>query len=188
MNHYFPPDLKPNIYKRWTYLKGWWKIKGWWNFLFPSQWAKVNLCACVPSHFNHVQFCEPMDYSPPGSFGHGIFQARILDWGVIPFPNELPNPGIKPRSPALQADSSSSGPPGKPPVVNKMAKWTNQRTSVATWFWNLAPWFQVSLNKILSLKATMLLKDAKISKGTIITGHQIQYNRNIKRSFDTSHP
>ena len=33
-----------------------------------------------------------------------------------PFPSagDLPNPGIKPRSPALQVDSSSSEPPGEP--------------------------------------------------------------------------
>ena len=29
-------------------------------------------------------------------------------------PGDLPNPGIKPGSPALQADSSMSEPPGKP--------------------------------------------------------------------------
>ena len=32
----------------------------------------------------------------------------------FPFPEDLPNPGIKPGSPALQADSSPSEPPGKP--------------------------------------------------------------------------
>ena len=24
--------------------------------------------------------CDPMDYSPPGSSVHGIFQARVLEW------------------------------------------------------------------------------------------------------------
>ena len=27
--------------------------------------------------------CDPMDYSPPGSSVHGIFQARILEWVAI---------------------------------------------------------------------------------------------------------
>ena len=31
-----------------------------------------------------------------------------------PSPGDLPDPGIKPRSPALQADSLPSEPPGKP--------------------------------------------------------------------------
>ena len=29
--------------------------------------------------------CDPMDYSPPGSSVHGIFQARVLEWGAIVF-------------------------------------------------------------------------------------------------------
>ena len=28
---------------------------------------------------------DPMDRSPPGSSIHGIFQARILEWGAIAF-------------------------------------------------------------------------------------------------------
>ena len=37
-------------------------------------------------------------------------------WSGFPFPasKDLPNPGIKPRSPALQADALTSEPPGKP--------------------------------------------------------------------------
>ena len=27
-----------------------------------------------------LTFCDPMDCSPPGSFVHGILQARILEW------------------------------------------------------------------------------------------------------------
>ena len=28
---------------------------------------------------------DPMDYSPPGSSVHGIFQARVLQWGAVAF-------------------------------------------------------------------------------------------------------
>ena len=28
---------------------------------------------------------DPMDSSPPGSSVHGIFQARVLEWGAIAF-------------------------------------------------------------------------------------------------------
>ena len=51
---------------------------------------------------------------------HGLQPARILStefyrqeyWSGLPFPSpgDLPNPGIKSRSPALQADSLPSGP------------------------------------------------------------------------------
>ena len=55
--------------------------------------------------------CYPMDCSPPGSSVHGIYQARI--WVGLPFPSpgDLLNPGIEPRSPALQADALTSAPP-----------------------------------------------------------------------------
>ena len=47
--------------------------------------------------------CDPIDYSLPGSSVHGIFQAKILEWVAISFSRDLLNPGIEPRSPALQA-------------------------------------------------------------------------------------
>ena len=50
--------------------------------------------------------------SPPGSSVHGILQARMLEWEIIPFSRDIPNPGIKPWSPALQAYSLPSEPPG----------------------------------------------------------------------------
>ena len=48
-----------------------------------------------------------MDCHPPSYSVHGTLQARTLEW-------DLPHPGIEPRSPALQADSLTSEPPGKP--------------------------------------------------------------------------
>ena len=43
-----------------------------------------------------------------------MFQSRKLERVAIPFPGNLPNPGIKPSSLALQADFLLSEPPGKP--------------------------------------------------------------------------
>ena len=42
--------------------------------------------------------------------------SRQEYWSGLPFlsPEDLPNPGMEPRSPALQADSSPSEPAGKP--------------------------------------------------------------------------
>ena len=57
---------------------------------------------------------DPMDYGPPGSSVHSILQARILEWVAIPFSRDLPDPGIKPGSPALWVDPLPSEPPGKP--------------------------------------------------------------------------
>ena len=57
--------------------------------------------------------CFPMGCSPPGSSVHGILQARILE-NTFSSPGGLPDPGIKPVPPALQADSLQPEPPGKP--------------------------------------------------------------------------
>ena len=51
-----------------------------------------------------------MDYSLPGYSVHGIFQARVPEWVPFPSPGDLPDPGIKPRFPALQADALTSEP------------------------------------------------------------------------------
>ena len=56
-------------------------------------------------------------YSLPGSSVHGILGfSRQGYWGGLPCPppGELPDPGIKPMSPALQADSFTTELPGKP--------------------------------------------------------------------------
>ena len=61
-----------------------------------------------------------MDYSLPGASTHGILQARILQASGLPFPSlgDLPDPGIKLRSPALQAYSLLSESPGTPAISN----------------------------------------------------------------------
>ena len=51
---------------------------------------------------------DPVDCSPPGSSVPGILQAL-----PFPSPGDLPDPGIKPGSPAFQAGSLLSEPPGK---------------------------------------------------------------------------
>ena len=41
----------------------------------------------------------------PGFSVHGISQARILEWVLFPSPGDVPDLGIEPRCPELQADS-----------------------------------------------------------------------------------
>ena len=74
------------------------------------------MCVCVCVHMkvkvtqSCLTLCNLMDYTV-----HGILQARILEWvEPFPFPGDLPNQGIKPRSPALQVDSLPAEPQGKP--------------------------------------------------------------------------
>ena len=58
--------------------------------------------------------CGPLDYTV-----HGILQARILELGSLSLLQGL-NSGIKPRSPALQADSLPAEPSGKPKYYLKV--------------------------------------------------------------------
>ena len=46
----------------------------------------VCVCVCVCSVGQLCStLCDPMDCSPSDSFVHGIFQARILEWGAISY-------------------------------------------------------------------------------------------------------
>ena len=44
-----------------------------------------------------------LDCSPSSSSVRGISQAKILEWVAISFSEDIPDPGIKPTSPALAA-------------------------------------------------------------------------------------
>ena len=60
-----------------------------------------------------LTLCDSMDYTV-----HGILQARILEWVAFPFSRGSLNPGIEPRSPALQADCLPAQPQGKPIYIH----------------------------------------------------------------------
>ena len=51
----------------------------WSGFPFPSPMHESEVAQSCPT------LSDPMDYSPPGSSVHGIFQARVLEWGAITF-------------------------------------------------------------------------------------------------------
>ena len=57
-----------------------------------------------------MTLCNPTDCSPPGSPAH----ERVLP---CPSSGNLPNPGIKPRPPALQADSFPLSHLGSPTIT-----------------------------------------------------------------------
>ena len=53
-----------------------------------------------------------MDCSPPGSSVQGFLRQECWSGFPFPSPRDLPDPGMEPRSPALQADSLPTEPPG----------------------------------------------------------------------------
>ena len=65
----------------------------------PEASSPVRACACMPSCFRRVQFCDRMDCSSPSSPVRGILQARILEWVAMPSSRGSSRPrGIEPSS------------------------------------------------------------------------------------------
>ena len=54
----------------------WMKLEG---IMLSKVKVKVLVAQSCPT------LCDPMNCSPPGSFVHGIFQARILEWVATHF-------------------------------------------------------------------------------------------------------
>ena len=77
----------------------------------------MRVCVCVCTQLCPT-LCRPVDYSPPGSSVHRIFQARILEWVTISYSRSyLPNPGIELmslESSALTSRFFTTAPSGKP--------------------------------------------------------------------------
>ena len=79
-------------------------------FFLPLEVKKVKVLvaqSCLTLCDSHTGACQA-----PLSMGF----YRKGYWTGLPFPSpgDVPDPGVKPRSPALQADSLLSEPPGKP--------------------------------------------------------------------------
>ena len=77
------------------------------------KWSEVT--QSCPTLFN------PMHYSLPGS-SMGFSRREYWSWLPFPSPGDLPNLGIEPGSPTLQADSLPSEPIRKPTDSHR---WTN---------------------------------------------------------------
>ena len=84
--------------------------------------------------------CDPVDCSSLlGSSVQGILQAKILEWVDIPSSTQgdLPNLGIEPRSPALQADSFPLSHQGSPRLqylgVLVINLWFCDYTKISVW-------------------------------------------------------
>ena len=68
----------------------------WSGLPFPSPMRESEVAQSCPT------LSDPMDYSLPGSSIHGIFQARVLEWGAIAFSSTCSQPwkylSVKPSS------------------------------------------------------------------------------------------
>ena len=96
-------------------------------------WLLKHLEICV--HQSCLTLCNPMNCSLPSSSVHGILQARILERVAIPSPGNIPDPGIKLRSPALQVDSLPSETPRK--FIQSTKKRYNWAHFTNECYWNI---------------------------------------------------
>ena len=83
--------------------------------LQPSSEVYISFAEMKVKSLSRVRlFVTPwtVDYQAPPSMGF----SRQEYWSGLPFssPGDLTNPGIEPRSPALEADALTCEPPGKP--------------------------------------------------------------------------
>ena len=83
--------------------------------LQPSSEVYISFAEMKVKSLSRVRlFVSPwtVAYQAPPSMGF----SRQEYWSGLPFssPGDLPNPGIEPRSPALEADALTCEPPGKP--------------------------------------------------------------------------
>ena len=77
----------------------------------------IQFCICVLSRFSHVRlFAAPWTIAHQVSLSTGFSRKEHWTGLQCPPPGDLPDPGIKPVSPALQADSLPTEAPGKPLV------------------------------------------------------------------------
>ena len=90
--------------------------------LFP---ISMSVCVCVLVTQSGPTSFDLMDCSPPGSSVRVILKARLLEW--FSPPGYLPDPGIQPGSPALQADFPLVGATRKAPFhVHILSGWRSQ--------------------------------------------------------------
>ena len=71
-----------------------------------------------------LTFCDPMDFSSPGSSDHGILLTRKLEWEVIPFSRGSSLPRDPIHVSFIAGDFLPSELPGKPRV------WNTQRIKI----------------------------------------------------------
>ena len=96
-----------------------WEIPAGYHFV-------LRVCVHATSLQSCLNFCNPMDHSPARSSVHGVLQARILEWAVLPSSRGSSPPSNKIHISCLlhwQVSSSCLAAPGKPilrvPVIKK---------------------------------------------------------------------
>ena len=79
--------------------------------ILPSEEPSADTpCVCAQSC---LALCDPMDCSPPGSYLHGILQARILEWVAIHSSSGSSQPMYQTWVSSITGGFFAAEPPGK---------------------------------------------------------------------------
>ena len=110
------PSLSPASVIQITCKRGWRSLPG--SCL--CTWSRIHVCSVTQSCMSDSATPWTVAHLAPLSMGF----SRQEYCSGLPFlpPEDLPDPGIKPESPALQADSLLSEPPGKPIQNSEMLR------------------------------------------------------------------
>ena len=112
-----------------------------------QSFAQLRVCVCVCllylemllllSHFSRVRLCTTL-WAAACQASLSMKFSRQEYWSGLPCPppEDLPYPRIKPRSPALQADSLPSEPPGKPILGATLFNYGFSASEVSVFFHN----------------------------------------------------
>ena len=119
-----------------------------------SNSALVTSCLLLlpPNHFSHVRLIVTqwaVAHQAPLSMGF----SRQEYWSGLPCPppGDFPDPGIKPRSPALQADSLPLSHQGGPPTFSLAHRNTSKKSLLVFYFVFFVPCY---LNGRMNLIST----------------------------------
>ena len=93
-------------------IKGYFRKEG----HFHKVYDKSCCCCCLVTK-SYLTLCDPMNCSPPDSFVHEFPKQEYCSGLPFPSSGDLSDPGIKPGSPTLQADSLLSEPPRKADMI-----------------------------------------------------------------------
>ena len=104
----------------------------------------ICICCCFVAKMC-LTLCDPMDRNGQASLSMGFPRQKY--WSGLPFPSpgHFPDPGIRPRSPALQVDPSPLSSQGSPYICipwclcSKESTCQCQRHRFDPWVWQI-PW------------------------------------------------
>ena len=138
-------------------LKTSWKISLSYNNILTVKWSEMKSLSSV------WPFVTPWTVAYQAPLSMELSRQEYCNRLPFSFPQDLPNPGIKPGSPTLQADALPFEPPGKPILTVDLHIWKYFQKA---FFWT---WIKMAEKE--NMKITTLHEHIKNTStcGTILT-------------------